>query len=121
MIPTLNKIFSYISSQRKIQFLFLLLFTILGAFAEILSLSAIIPFIGALTQPEEVLKNPYLNNLFIFFQIDSADELIFPMTVIFCVAAIFSGSTRLILQWMSIFVSNSTGGDLSVEIYKRTL
>lgn len=121
MIPTLNKIFSYISSQRKIQFLFLLLFTVLGAFAEILSLSAIIPFIGALTQPEEVLKNPYLNNLFIFFQIDSADELIFPMTVIFCVAAIFSGTTRLVLQWMSIFVSNSTGGDLSVEIYKRTL
>ena len=121
-LTTLFKdLWSHISKSRKVQFLLLLILTVFASIAEVISLGAILPFIGILTQPEQVFESPWLSEFISFFGIKSGQELVLPLTVAFGLAAIIAGSLRLLLLWLSIKLSNATGADLSIEVYERTL
>jgi ATP-binding cassette subfamily B protein len=121
-LTTLFKdLWSHISKSRKVQFLLLLILTVFASIAEVISLGAILPFIGILTQPEQVFESPWLSEFISFFGIQSGQELVLPLTVAFGLSAIIAGSLRLLLLWLSIKLSNATGADLSIEVYERTL
>jgi ATP-binding cassette subfamily B protein len=53
--------------------------------------------------------------------LSSADQLLLPLTFIFCIAALTTGAMRLLLLWASTRLSFATGADLSINIYRRTL
>ena len=89
--------------------------------AEVVSLSAIMPFIGILTQPEKVFALPALAGVVQALDISSGAELVLPLTIGFAVAALVAGALRLLLLWVSIRLGNATGADLSIEVYRRTL
>ncbi len=84
-------------------------------------MGAVVPFIGILTQPERVFNSPMLSGYIHWVGLSTPGELVFPLTVAFSVAAILAAALRLLLLWVSIRLSNVTGADLSVEIYRRTL
>lgn len=80
-----------------------------------------VPFIGILTQPEKVFKYPAIAGAAKILGIASAAELVLPLTIAFVVAALSAAGLRLLLLWVSIRLSNVTGADLSIEVYRRTL
>ena len=121
MINVLKGIFAHISWKRRYQFIGLLFLTIFGSLAEMLSLSAVIPFIGILTQPEEIFNNDFFSTFIKNFNIESPNSLVLPITIFFCICALLAGLMRLLLLWSSINISNSTGADLSKDVYKKTL
>ena len=92
-----------------------------SSLAEVVSLGAVLPFIGILTQPEKVFASPWLTSFVRSLGITSAGELVLPLTIGFAVAALVAGALRLLLLWVSIRLGNATGADLSIEIYRRTL
>ena len=92
-----------------------------SALSEVISLGAVLPFIGILTAPEKVFNNAFVKSICESFGITSASELVLPLTVIFVCAALLAGATRLLMLWVSTRLSNAIGADLSIEIYKRTL
>ena len=95
--------------------------TIFSAFTEVLSLGAIIPFIGVLTAPEHIMDYAAVRYITQFYDITSADQLILPLTIGFSLAALLTGFARLFLLWTSSRVAFTTGADISIEVYKRTL
>lgn len=99
----------------------LLVLTLLSALAEAISLSAVLPFIGILTQPEKVFASPALAGLVQAMGITSGAELVLPLTIGFAVAALIAGALRLLLLWVSIRLGNATGADLCIEVFRRTL
>ena len=117
----LVQLFKQISRRRRYQFMILLGLTLISAFAEVVSLGAVVPFIGILTQPEKVFNAPLMSGIFQGLGITSAADLVLPLTIAFVVAALFTGVLRLLLLWASIRLANATGADLSVEVYRRTL
>jgi ATP-binding cassette, subfamily B, bacterial PglK len=121
LIILLRRLWFHIQRKRKLQFLLLLLLTIVTSAAEVVSLGAVLPFIGILTQPDEVFSSPWLQDIIYILGINSGDELVLPLTMAFGIAAILAGGLRLLLLWTSIRLSNATGADLSIEVYKRTL
>ena len=121
LIQLFRRLWIHIHKKRKVQFLLLLLLTLVTSVAEVVSLGAVLPFIGILTQPEKVLTSPWLQDFINLLNIKSGDELILPLTISFGIAAIVAGGLRLLLLWVSIRLSNATGADLSIEVYKRTL
>lgn len=121
LIQLFKRLWIHIHKKRKVQFLLLLLLTLVTSVAEVVSLGAVLPFIGILTQPEKVLTSPWLQDFINLLNIKSGDELILPLTIAFGIAAIVAGGLRLLLLWVSIRLSNATGADLSIEVYKRTL
>lgn len=121
LFTLLKRLWKHISPKRQKQFIFLLGLTIVGSFAEVVSLSAVLPFIGILTQPEAVFESPMMHGFVRAMNITSGAELVLPLTIAFAGAALAAGGMRLILLWASVRLGNETGADLSVEVYRRTL
>ncbi len=94
---------------------------ILASFAEILSIGAVLPFLAVLTSPERIFQLPKAQPFIHTLGFTNPSQLLFPLTIAFGIAAIISGTMRLLLLWASTRVSFATGADLSISIYRRTL
>jgi ABC-type bacteriocin/lantibiotic exporter with double-glycine peptidase domain len=94
---------------------------ILASFAEVVSISAVLPFLGVLTSPERIFAHELAQPLIRLLQIQSAQELLLPFTLIFIAAAIFAGLARIALLWVQTRLSMAIGADFSVQVYERTL
>jgi ATP-binding cassette subfamily B protein len=94
---------------------------ILGSFAEILSLGAIIPFLAILTDPMQVFSHSSILPIIQVMGLTDSKQLLLLLTVIFCLAVLIAAAMRLLLLWVSTRLSFSTGSDLSINIYRRTL
>lgn len=117
----LSRLWQHISPRRRWQFGFLLVLMSLSTFAEILSIGAVLPFLGVLTAPGRVFAHPAIQPLIQTLALTSAEQLLFPLTVIFGLAALLAGAMRLLLLWVSTKLSFAVGADLSISIYRRTL
>lgn len=94
---------------------------VVSAFAEVVSLGAVLPFIGILTAPERVFNHPVVADVAQALGIATADQLVFPLTVIFATAALIAGAIRILLLWVTTRLAVVSGADLSIEVYRRTL
>lgn len=94
---------------------------ILGSFAEMLSIGAVLPFLGVLTNPDRVFDHPAARPIIQILGLTSADQLLLPLTMAFGLAALVAGAMRLLVQWANTRISFATGADLSINIYRRTL
>ncbi len=92
-----------------------------SASLEAVSLGAVLPFLSVLAIPEQVLSYPMVGQIAQSLGTASPDELVLPLTIAFCVAAIAAGSSRLLLLWANARLSHAIGHDVTVEIYRRTL
>jgi len=117
----LSRLWYHISPRRRGQFVWLLGITVVSSFAEVVSLGAVLPFIGILTQPEKVFNSPLIAGIAQTLGIKSAADLVLPMTIAFAIVSLVAGGLRLLLLWVSIRLGNATGSDLSIEVYRRTL
>lgn len=121
-ITTLLKSLWYqFESRRKKQYLLLLLLMLISVFSEVVSLGAVVPFLGVLVKPEEVLNNPFLNDYFQRFDIVTSEQLIIPVTLVFVALALIAGIIRLLLLWFSTRLAFVSGADVSLKVYRRTL
>ena len=94
---------------------------IIASFAEVVSIGAVLPFLGVLTSPEKIFAHNLAQPFIQLLQIQSAQELLLPFTLIFIAAAIFAGVTRITLLWVQTRLSMAIGADFSVQVYERTL
>jgi ATP-binding cassette subfamily B protein len=117
----LKKLWPYLSKGRKKQFLLLFILMMLASLAEVVSLGAVLPFLGVITNPEQVYQYQFLQSVIKILQITSPDQLILPVTLGFIFAVLFAGAIRLILLYVMTRLSYATGADLSINIYRRTL
>ena len=117
----LKQLWNHLSNRRKKQFLLLLILMILASIAEIISIGAIIPFLGILTAPEQIYQHPLMQTVNSMLNITSPDQLLFPLTIVFITAALLAGIIRLTLLYAMTRLSYAAGADLSINVYNRTL
>jgi ATP-binding cassette subfamily B protein len=118
---SLQKLWHHLSSLRKKQFFLLLILMLLASLAEVVSIGSILPFLAALTSPEQLYNHYLMQPLVKFLEINSPDQLILPLTIIFIAAALLAGLIRLMLLYATTRLSFAAGADLSINIYSRTL
>lgn len=121
MINQLKLLWNYFSKKRKVQIYFLFFLLILNSIAELISIGAVIPFLSAITNPEILFEHKLMFNFNQFFQINSAEDLLFPITIMFIIAIIFSSSLRVMLLWLKTSICFKIGTEMSSDIYKKTL
>lgn len=119
--PLVFELWRRISPVRRRQFLLLLALMLAASFAEVVSIASILPFLGLLTAPERIFLNPMVQPLATLFGIHSAQELILPVTMAFCLAAVLVGMVRILLLHSTTRYSFGVGADISIAIYRRTL
>ena len=120
----ITKLWSILSIRRRKQFALTLLLMIISSVVEIVSIGAVLPFLGVITNPEEVFNHQITTsiiNTYNLTSITSPEGLILPVTIVFIGAAIFAGMVRVSLLYIMTRISFYAGSDLSVDIYERTL
>lgn len=117
----LVRLWRYVNPHRRKQFFLLLGLTLLSSVAEVISLGAVVPFIGVITQPEKLFDSPTMSAILVGVGVGLGDDLVLPVTLAFAGAAVVAGALRLLLLWVGIRLGNATGAELSVEVYRRTL
>ena len=117
----LIRLWRHISPRRRRQFGLLLPLMVLASCSEILSIGAVLPFLAALTAPVKVFEHVAAQPIIQMFGLTGPEQLVLPLTIAFGAAALIAGTMRLLLLWVNTRLSFATGGDLSINIYRRTL
>ena len=101
LLDLLKFLWQHLSRRRQRQFWLVLFLMLVSAIAEIISLSAVLPFLGILISPETLFDHPLASNVVQALNITSADQLLFPLTITFISAALMAGVIRIFLLWVS--------------------
>lgn len=117
----LSRLWQHINLWRRVQFGLLLIVTVLTSFAEVVSIGAVIPFLAALTTPDKIFGHSLAAPLIQMLGLTESKQLLLPLTILFAIAALFSGTMRLTLLWFQTRLSHAIGADFSISIYRRTL
>ncbi len=116
-----RRLWQHVTPRRKRQMVLLMGLILVSAFAETVSLGAVLPFLGILTSPSKVLAHPGVANFMRALGIVSPDRLVLPFAAAFALAAVLAGAFRLLVLWISTRIAYATGADFSSEVYRRTL
>jgi len=107
--------------RRQRHFYFLLILMILSSFAEVVSIGAVLPFLGVLTAPDQIFQHSIFQPFVQFLKLTESSQLILPVTIIFIAAVLVSSAIRLLLLYVMTRLSYAAGSDISIDIYRRTL
>ena len=116
-----KKLFSLMERRRRYQFLILLTLMILTSMFEVISIGAVIPFLGVLIEPSSIFELPAAQPLIQFLGVDQPTQIIFPISALFAIAVVMSGAMRVLLLWASVKFSFILGVDLSVGIFTQVI
>ena len=94
---------------------------VFASIAEVLSIGAILPFLGVLMSPDRVFGHAFAQPFIEALGVTEPEQLLLPLTITFGSAVVLAGLMRLALLWASTQLSFRAGADLSSRIYHRTL
>ena len=117
----LRRLWRHLSHKRRQQLFAVLALMVASALAEVVSLGALLPFLGVLASPERVFGHPLVADMAVRLGITSAEKLVLPLTIAFAAIAVAAGAIRLLLLWATTRLSFAAGADLGIEVYRRTL
>ena len=121
-IPELTlRLWRHLRTRRKKQFVVVSLLMIVSAFAEVLTLGAVLPFITVLVQPERVFGYGPVADLAQLLNVNRAEDLVFPLACLFVGGALLSAAVRLVVVWSTTHLAMAIGADLCADAYERTL
>jgi ATP-binding cassette, subfamily B, bacterial PglK len=117
----LKSIWKILSHTRKKQFVILLTLMILASLVEVISIGAVFPFLGVLTAPEEIYAHSSMQFINTTLGITHSSQLLFPLTIVFISIVFIAGGVRLLLLYLITRFSIYIGGDISNDIYQKSL
>jgi len=117
----IKRLWQHITKKRKSHIGFIVILMLMTSVAEVVSLGAVVPFLGVLANPESVFQHQYSQQFVHFIGVTEANQLLLPFTLIFAIAALFAGIMRIALLWGQTRLAHAIGADMSIQIYRRTL
>ncbi len=111
----------YLRQRRRRQLFILLLLMNASAFAELLGLGALLPFLTALSTPQDLLGNNRLQWLWVGLGITQTEPLLLFSSFFFMMIVAVATIVRLLAQRYQWRLAYAIAGDLSCELYRRTL
>ena len=116
-----KKLLLLMERRRRYQFLILLTLMILTSMFEVISIGAVIPFLGVLIEPSSIFELPASQPFIQFLGVDQPTQIIFPISALFASAVLMAGAMRVLLLWASVKFSFILGVDLSVSIFSQVI
>ncbi|MFN5426433.1 MAG: ABC transporter transmembrane domain-containing protein, partial [Bacteroidota bacterium] len=121
ILSSLKFLFSQLSKRRKIQLILVLVLSIISAIFEVVSISALIPFMQIITSVNTSPNGGLFSSILNSIRDSTGDKFAFYITLTFVVLSLVSGIFRFCLLWIQTRVSHSIGAELSISIYSKFL
>jgi len=115
------QLWKLIKSERKKQSYRVVFLMVISSISEVVSIGALLPFLGVISSPELVLEHELMKPLISYLEISNADQILLPVSIIFVSAIIIANSLRLLVSYLNYKLSYAVGADFSVDIYRLTL
>ena len=115
------EIWTNISKKRQYQLIFLFFLMLCSGVTEVLTLAILYPFLTALTNPEKLLSNNLILQVYKYFEYTTPFQLIIPITIAFGISAFLTSSCRLLTLWSNYKISANIGIDFSNKAFKNTI
>lgn len=120
-LDVIKRVFRHLSSRRRHQLIILGILMIISSFVEAISISSIIPFLAALTDPTKLLNIPFLKGILEYTASTNPSDMRLVFTVTFIGLILASGFFRITFFWLQTRLSMAIGIDFSVQVYEKTL
>jgi len=120
-LSLLIRLWAHLPPRRRVQFLLSLGLSGVSAISEMIGLGIVFPFLAVMVSPEKVMAMPMVGKITSFMEIRSTEELLLALTAALVISTLVASAVKLLLLWVSARVSIMAAGDLSVELYRRTL
>tara|TARA_B100000035_G_scaffold63895_1_gene51820 strand:+ start:31251 stop:33011 length:1761 start_codon:yes stop_codon:yes gene_type:complete len=120
-LSNLQQLWFFITIQRKRQFIFLIILSLLSALAEIITIGLVIPFLAVLTNPNVIFEFELIVSLINFLNVGVESFTVLNMSIFFAAAAFISGTIRVLMIYTTVKYSFATGSDLAHRMYKKVL
>ena len=101
----ITSIWDKFSKRRKFQIVLLFILMIICGLAEMINLSALVPFLIILTDTDKIWSVPLIKYFANFLGIFKAVDLIMPITILFSITALFTGLLRVLNLWLNTKVA----------------
>ena len=121
MHKLLLRLWKHLSRKKKLHFSSFFMLMLIGSMLEVVSLSSILPFLAAITDINSIKAYPFISDILAYYHLTEPKQVVLLLTVVFIAAILISGGTRLLLLFLGTKLSFSSGHELSVDIYRRTL
>jgi len=121
LLQDLKAVFKKLTRRRKHQLFALMVLQIIGAASEVVSIGAVLPFLGALANANQLLTLPALKPWLNFIDVNSAAELITLMAVLFAFSIALVNLMRILISWAQSRLAAAINSDFSTEIFRRIL
>ena len=117
IINTLKNILNILNKRRKVTLIFFFFLSLITSFAEVISISAVIPFIDLMINEEKF--NLYIKklNLNDYFNLTDVEPLYF-ITFIFITAIALSAFLKLLLGYVGTTVSSGIKFETTKTMFK---
>ena len=117
----LKKLWKLFDRRRRMQTWLLLALTFFASFSEVISIASVVPFLGAIFNPEKLFENERIQFFTNFFNIFAPGDLLLPLTFSFIVLVAISGLFRIGLLWAQSRFSHAIGASISLDLYEAIL
>ena len=104
-----KRLWNKLSWKRRKQSILTLFLMISASLLEVVSIGAVLPFIGVLVSPEKVFEYKFIQPLIQYLEFTEPKEIVLPITALFVFAAIIAGIVRLVLMYVMIRLSYAVG------------
>lgn len=102
IVEILKEIFCILNSKQKVKSFLILLLIIVGSALEMLSVSAILPFVQAIIAPDALLNNPIFGQMARLFQLKSKVAIVCSVGLMLCAVYIFKNIFLSIISYLQI-------------------
>lgn len=109
-----NKFMFILTPRQKNLGVVILVMTLIGALAETLGVSIIIPFVQAMTNPDELLENRWIRPLVELFHIDGGAQIVIFIGCIIALVYILKNMYLTLLSYCRVRYSTKVQRELSV-------
>lgn len=114
-------IWGHLGRRRRIQLALVLIVMLASGGSELVSLGAVLPFLAVLSDPEQLWRQQFVQELGAWVGFSQASQLLLPATLAFAAATVLAAMIRLANLWLNGRLAAAVGSDLSCEAYLRTL
>ncbi len=123
MKKLVNLFFVYknLSRVRRVQFILLIIFMMVGAFFEVVSISAVLPFLALISDNSAINNYPKLIEIFDLFGLNNQIDLVIYASILLVILSILAGVVRTLLAFCTLRFTFLIGAEIGANVYEKTL
>ena len=117
----IGRLWKHLSNRRKLQLLFLGILVLISGFAELFSLSAIIPLLSTISGSRELVIPSFVKETLSLISILDQGNPVIKFALFFSIVSFIASFLRLSNIWLNSQMSARIGTDLSTKAYRNIL